>query len=165
MNFENGRFTHAVYVSSMKDIVEAIWMDETAEEDEGRYHQVAIETNLQDPVYVKLLETFSVDEISTMTDQKNKEDEENFKQFVKELATDYGMLYNPDAEANQGVNIDAIFNPPEGDEGADMLFDLKLKIFDLEQVANSEDEELQSELREADSPLKALYIAGKFLFE
>ena len=41
----------------------------------------------------------------------------------------------------------------------------ELKIFELDAVTKSENDSLKKELREADSPLKALYIAGKFMFE
>lgn len=162
MNFDNGKFTHARYVSSKKDNIESIWYDE----EHKQYHQVAIPTDLENPNYVKLLETFTTDEISTMTDQFNKEQSENFKLYVKELATDFGLVYDPNVANRETVaSYDQIFNPPEGDEGTDLLFNIKLKIFDLQKVIDSNDADLKRELREADTPLKALYIAGKFLFE
>ena len=166
MILENGKFTHARYVSSQKDFIEAIWMWNEVEDGETPYLQVQVPVDLENQNYVTLLDTFSVDEITTMTDQQAKEEAENFRAYVKEIAVDYGLLYDDNAEANRnGNSIDMIFNPPEGDEGADQLFDLKLKIFEMDEVANSTDDELQTELREAESPLKALYVAGKFLFE
>lgn len=161
-NFENGKFTHAKYASSKKDTIDAIWLSN----DTNEYHQVAIPTNLENPTYVKLLETFTTDEISTMTDQSTKEDAENFKLFVKQIASDYGLIYDANAANRESVaSYEQIFNPPEGDEGTDLLFNIKLKIFDLPQIVESNNAELKKALREADTPLKALYIAGKFLFE
>jgi len=166
MILENGKFTHARYVSSKKDIIEAIWMWNEVEDGETPYMQVAIEVDLEDPNYITLLDTFTTDEISTMTDQHAKEEAENFKVFVKEMALDYGLVYDPSAEQDASAHsVDHIFEPPEGDDGTDLLFNIKLKIFDMEQVVNSEDDDLKKELREADTPLKALYVAGKFLFE
>lgn len=162
MNFINGKFTHARYVSSKKDTIEAMWYDEEYKQ----YHQVAVSTNLENAAYVKLLETFTTDEISTMTDQFTKEQSDNFKLYVKELAGEFGLVYDPNAADRETVtSYEQIFNPPTGDEGTDLLFNIKLKIFDLPQVVDSEDVELKRALREADTPLKALYIAGKFLFE
>jgi hypothetical protein len=101
-----------------------------------------------------------------MTDQHSKEQAENFKLFVKEMATEYGLVYDPNAANRETVaSYEQIFNPPEGDEGTDLLFNIKLKIFDLPQVVDSDNAELKRELREAETPLKALYVAGKFLFE
>lgn len=162
MLFENGKFTHARYVSSKKDTIEAIWYDEEYKQ----YNQVAISTDLENRDYVKLLETFTTDEISTMTDQHSREQAESFKLFVKDIATEYGLVYDPNAANRETVaSYEQIFNPPEGDEGTDLLFNIKLKIFDLPQVVDSENTDLKRELREAETPLKALYVAGKFLFE
>lgn len=166
MIFENGRFTHARYVSSKKDTIEAIWMYDSVEEGEPKFIQVAIPTDLENETYVQLLDTFTTDEISSMTDQHAKEEAENFKLFVKDIATDYGLLYDPNAERDATAHsVDHIFEPPEGDEGTDLLFNVKLKIFDMQQVIDSTNDDLKKELREADTPLKALYVAGKFLFE
>ena len=167
MILENGKFTHARYVSSKKDIIEAIWMwDDLVESEESPYLQVQVEVDLEDPNYITLLDTFTTDEISTMTDQFSKEEEENFKNFVKEMATEFGLLYDPNADRDASAySIDHIFESPEGDEGTDLLFNIKLKIFEMDEVVNSENDDLKKELREATTPLKAFYIAGKFLFE
>ena len=61
--------------------------------------------------------------------------------------------------------VDNLFNPPEGITGTDLLFNLKLKIFDLPAVTQSTNSELKKKLREAKTPLESLYIAGKFLYE
>ena len=42
---------------------------------------------------------------------------------------------------------------------------LKVKIFDLPQVSSSTNSELKKKLRETKTPLEALYVAGKFLYE
>lgn len=162
MLFDNGKFSHARYVSSKKDTIEALWYDAT----HHQMHQVSIPTDLENSTYVKLLETFTTDEISTMTDQHNKEQGENFKYFVKNMATEFGLVYDPNAANRETVaSYDQIFNPPAGDEGIDLLFNIKLKIFDLPQVVESDNADLKRALREAETPLKALYVAGKFLFE
>ena len=156
------RFTFARYANAEKNAITAVELNE----DTGEYTEFWIDVNLRDKNYRRLLETFSVDEISTMTDQHAKEENAIFQEHVKKIAEDYGMIYNPDAENNHyAQSVDMIFEPQSGDVGEEFLFDLKLKIFEMEEVVNSDNEDLQTELREADSPLKALYIAGKFLFE
>lgn len=158
----SGKFTHARYVNSKKQEVEAIWFD-----GESTYTQEAVRCDLENKRYLELLDTFTTDEISTMTDQYAKEQSENFKLFVKSMASDYGLVYDPNAsDPTEKVHgIDHIFEPPEGDEGTDLLFNIKLKIFDMPEVQNSKSKKLKAELREADTPLKALFIAGKFLFK
>jgi len=158
----NGRFTHARFLSSNKNWIEALWLNT----DDNTYEEVVIETDLQNKDYVKLLEQYTTDEISTMTDQYAKEEAENFKQFVKEMAEEYGLIYDPAAaDQKEHLDLDQIFEPTDDDAGVDLLFNIKLKIFELEQVLESEDADSKKALREAKTPLEAFYIAGKFLYE
>lgn len=157
---DEGRFTHAKFMSSNKNWIQAIWMN-----DAGQFEEINIETDLENPIYVKLLDQFTTDEISTMTDQSLKEEELNFKHLVVQLATDYGLVYDPNVEDGKDrLSIDHIFEPPEGDTGTDLLFNIKLKIFEMDAVTESDNDDLKKQLREADTPLKAFYIAGQFLY-
>lgn len=158
---ENGRWTEARFLSSKKDLIAALWLHEESQQLE----EILINVDLEEELYVQLLETYTTDEISTMTTEKAKEDQELFLGLVKQMALDYGLVYDPDAaEGKESLNIDAIFNPPEGDAGTDLLFNIKLKIFELDAVVDSEDSWNKKKLREAKTPLEAFYIAGKFLF-
>lgn len=162
MILTNGKFISATFANGQKNLILAMWQDNETNE----VQEVAIQTNLEDRFYVQLLGDFTVDEISTMTDQQNKQRKAAFDGLVKKMAIDNGLVYDP-AAANQKdrLAIEHIFNPPAGDVGADMLFDIKLKIFDLPEVVNSSNAELKAELRKSTTPLQALYIAGKFLYE
>ena len=162
MILTNGKFISAVFANGQKNTILAIWKDATTEE----LMEVAIQTNLEDRLYVQLLEAFTIDEISTMTDQRNRADRAAFEEMVKKMAVDTGLVYDPSAaDQKDRLAIDHIFNPPAGDAATDMLFDIKLKIFDLPEVTNSTNAELKAELRKSTTPLQALYIAGKFLYE
>ena len=162
MILTNGKFTHARFMSSRKQLIEALWHDET----ENKMIAITLETDLQNPNYVKLLETFSTDEISTMTHQYTRNEALNFEMFVKDMAQKYGLLYDPNArDSNESLNIDAIFSPVDGEDGTDLLFNIKLKIFEMQEVVDSDNADLKKKLREASTPLEAFYIAGKFLFE
>lgn len=158
----NGKFTHARFLSSNKNWISAIWHNT----DDNTYEELIFETNLEDVDYKKLLEQFTTDEIATMTDQYAKEEAQNFEEYVKQLALSYGLLYDPNAQDGKDkFTVDHIFEPPAGDDGTDLLFNIKLKIFDLEEVTSSENAELKKALRETKTPLEAFYIAGKFLYE
>lgn len=159
---QEGKFTYARFVNTQKRIIEATLL----REDTNQLEIVLIDSNLENPNYLKLIETFTVDEISTMTNQYNKQQSEAFNQIVLKMCLDKGLVYDPQAaDQKERLIIGHIFNPPEGDIGADLLFDIKLKIFDLPQVVESTNAELKASLRKATTPLEALYIAGKFLYE
>lgn len=155
-----GRFTFARFTASNQRWIEAVWM--TAD---GTYEETLIEADLTNRDYKLLLEAFTVDEIKTMTDQFAKDEQAEFNDLVMRMAEDHGLVYDPNAaDQKDRLNIDHIFEPPEGDDGTDLLFNIKLKIFELDEVTNSEDDDLKRALREADTPLKAFYIAGQFLY-
>ena len=162
MILNNGTFTNAVFANGQKNIIIALWKDNETQTIE----EIVIRPNLENIIYCKLLEQFTVDEISTMTDQRNKINRNAFEQLVKKMAIDNGLLYNESAATEQNkITVDFIFTPMDGDAGSDLLFDIKLKIFDLPEVVNSSNSELKSKLRQATTPLEALYVAGKFLYE
>ena len=157
-----GKFTYARFVNTQKRIIEATWHRDDIDQDE----LVIFDSSLENPTYLKLLETFTVDEISTMTNQYNKQQSESFKQLVMKMCIDNNLVYDPNAaDQKDRLVIDNLFNLPEGDAGSDLLFEIKLKIFDLPQVVNSTNADLKATLRKAATPLEALYIAGKFLYE
>jgi hypothetical protein len=162
MNLDKGKFINALFASSKKKLILAIWQDNETKQQ----HEIAIETDLNNKMYVKLLETFTTDEISTMTDQKRKHAAKSWELVVKDIALKYGLIYDPSSTNPQDkLVIDHLFNPPEGEAGMELLFNTKLKIFDLPEVTQSSNTELKKKLREAKTPLESLYIAGKFLYE
>lgn len=159
---DNGKFINAIFANNKKKLILAIWQDNETKQQ----HEVAIETDLNNKMYVKLLETFTTDEISTMTDQKHKHAAIAWESIVKDVAMKCGLIYDPAVVNPQDkLTVDHLFNPPEGDVGMDLLFNIKLKVFDLPAVAQSTNTELKKKLREAKTPLESLYIAGKFLYE
>lgn len=160
MILKNGRFTHAVFSSSARNLVLALWLDEKT----NRYHEIAIQTDPADRMYQQLLETFTVDEISTMTDQRSKENSQRFEEIVKHIALKNGLIYD-EASANlqERLVLDDLFNLPAGDKGVELLFNLKIKAFDLPAVFESDDAELKRALREATTPLEVMSITQQII--
>ena len=162
MILNNGKFTFAHYANKNKDLIKTVWYDN----DTKTGQEITIKTDLTNDMYKKLLETFTVDEITTMTDQKTSIEEQNFHSLIKNMAIKHGLVYDPKTKNPQEVlNLDSIFNFKNDTVDNDFLFELKIKIFDLPQVSSSTNNELKKKLRESDTPLQALYIAGKFLYE
>ena len=161
MRFTNGKFIEAVFSNNNKDTIRAEFKHE-----DGTIEEVLIDVDLNNEIYKKLLEQFSIDQISTFTANKNQRDKENFENFVLQMCQDRGLVYDPNgADEKSKLVIDNLFTLPEGDVGTDLLFNIKMKCFELPEVVASENTELKKELRKATTPLQAFYIAGKFLYE
>lgn len=162
MKLEKGKFTHAVFANDKKDLIRALWQDEATKQ----HYEYTMETDLNNDMYQKLLETYSPNEIAIMTEQQHKRSRAMYETFLKNVGVKYGLLYDPAAlDPQEKLNIDHLFHLPEGTDGSDLLFNIKIKVFDLPAVTNSDNKDLKKRLREAKTPLEALYIAGKFLYE
>lgn len=161
MILKNGKFTEAYYTDSKRNVIETVW-----EYNDGKKIGIAIPADLDNKNYILLMEQYTVDEIATMTNELALQRGRDFIDLVIAISQEAGYIVDKDKiEGKPTHSVENIFNPPEGEEGDDFLFETKLKIFELDAVTKSENDSLKKELREADSPLKALYIAGKFMFE
>lgn len=161
MRFDNGTFINAVFTSSKKNTIEA-----TFKHEDESLESVVIEVDLNNEVYKKLLDTFTIDEITKFTNAKINHDKVNFSEFVLAMCADRGLVYDPNgADEKSKLVIDNLFALPEGDAGTDLLFNIKMKCFELPEVVASEDTELKKKLRKATTPIEAFYITGKFLYE
>lgn len=86
-------------------------------------------------------------------------------EVIGEYAKNAGLVFDPGQwSPNEKLSIDNIFVLPEGDTGQDFLFELKLRLFDLKEIAESTDQASKTAMREATTPLEAFYHAGKMLF-
>lgn len=166
MKLPEGEFTHAAFFDADKQLIRAIYHEFEDDNGDEVFHEIMINVDLEDPVYQKLLETFNLQQIKKMTDEEWDVQKHNFMELVKEVALDTGLIYDPEnVDAENRLKVDHIFELPEGEVGEEFLFDLKLRVFDMDEVMNSEDADLKKKLREAKTPLESLYIAGKFLYE
>ena len=107
---------------------------------------------------------FTIDEVKKLTTKKIEDENEAFKLYAIESGKSLGYLYDPDAaNPNNRLILENIFTKPEGTKGEDLLFEVKLRVFDIQEVIDSTDETLKTRLRETDNIMEALWIAGQFL--
>jgi len=158
----NGEFTEAYFVDSDNRQIEAVFHDF----DDDKFFNLIIKVDLENENYKKLLEQFNLVQIKKMTDERKEFENQKFLNVVKDVAQQSGLIYDPEnADAENRLRVDHIFELPEGEFGEEFLFNLKLRVFEMDEVMNSEDADLKKKLREAKTPLESLYIAGKFLYE
>lgn len=158
----NGEFTEAYFLDNKKTQIETVFHDF----DEDAYFNVLIDVDLENENYQRLLEQFNLVQIKKMTDERRQQENEQFLYVVEDIAKRNGLIYDPEnADTENRLKVDHIFELPEGEFGEEFLFNIKLNIFEMEEVINSENADLKKELREATTPLQCFYIAGKFLYE
>lgn len=166
MILEDGEFIDACFTDDTKSAVEATWHDFGVD----RYYSVFIDVDLKDTNYQKLLEKFNLKQIKNNTFERDAAEREAYLSLVQASALKSGLLYDPNNEdVSNRLNVDHLFELPEGMIGEEFLFNLKLRIFDMHEVmnceVNEENSKLKTKLREAKTPIECLYLAGKFLYE
>ena len=164
MILNNGNFTSARFVNNNRDTIMATWVDDATQQAQ----EIIIPVEVGNYIYHKLLEKFSIDEINEMTNQFIAEYRALFNTKVKEIAEKNGLIVNPTIDGNisDSFLLDSIFSPPADEEKkVELLFETKLKLFELPEILNSTNVDLKKKLREASTPLESFYWAGKILFE
>jgi len=108
-----------------------------------------------------LLEEFSYESIDECTKLKNEKVRDEFRAAFHRYATNNNMYgHGSDTslmnEESQG-SIDIIFEfDPENADHKEVLFKLKLKIFEQESVKNSKKRKSKTEIRKAETPVEAI---------
>lgn len=118
------------------------------------------------PEWRDLLSRVSVDEIEEMTKDHRKLLIQNEQEALIAAAKEQGLVYEAGQRTPNSISsLDYIFNLPDTEIGTDFLFELKLRVFDMEQVMQSDNKEWKKKIRDSSSPIEVMYWAGKFLYE
>jgi len=120
----------------------------------------------ENPDWQDLLTRVSIDQIEEMTKTHFEGLQKIHEEELVDFAKKNGLIYDPaQYTPNSKLNIDYIFNLPETEVGIDFLFELKLRVFDIEQIVQSDNQEWKKKIRDSNSPIEVMYWAGKFLYE
>lgn len=156
--FDSYKVESAIFVNQQRTMVEAVLFDDNG------FIEVVGEAETDDPVWSIVMKYFTVDQVNKMTDEKRERDRDSLKAMAIEYGLAEGYIYDPKSEdASNRIEINEIFNIPNDQRGQDLLFEIKLRIFETEAALNSTDEDLQQRLRECDSPVEAIWIYGQML--
>ena len=159
-----GEFVEARFTDRNYNNIISVWY--SYEEDAN--HTILIPVNLENGLYQRLLEDFNLKQIKDMTNEYSETRKTEFLATVKLIAENQGLIYDPSImeEKDEALNLEAVFSPTQDIKAnEEFLFDLKLRMFDMEQVIESDKDELKKQLREAETPLECFYILGKILYE
>lgn len=149
-------FIDARFVNNEKTVVESVWQD-----DEGnlRTHIVIAEEN--NSQWHELLTYIDIDSLHERTFKYIRQEDENIKDSIVEVATERGLIYNLDVVSSDLYNglVKVLFDPFDSNEHKEKLFMLKLKLFEYPEVQSSKNNVLKSKLRKAQSPIEAVKYA------
>ena len=168
-----GRIIEAYYTSSNLDNICVIHNYEVP--DDGHHHNggemaatvfnVAVSNN--DEQLSALLEEFSYEAIDECTRNKNENTRQEFRDAFHRYATQNNM-YGHGLDAGQSQDesqgsLNIVFDfDPENTEHKEVLFKMKLKMFEQDVVKNSKKRKAKTEIRKAETPVEAIKAYALF---
>ena len=114
-----------------------------------------------------LLEEFSYEAIDECTRNKNENTRQEFRDAFHRYATQNNMYgHGLDSGQNQDESqgsLNIVFDfDPENTEHKEVLFKMKLKMFEQDAVKNSKKRKAKTEIRKAETPVEAIKAYASF---
>ena len=149
----SGKIIEAYYANSENDCVEVIYK----QGEKAINHFLKVDFNNQD--FKDLIEEYDTDKIAASTIARNR-------QYAKQLSDmiDQGIKSKTDVKQRVSIEefIDSMLNFNSSDkQSAEILFALKVKVFENDKVKSCDDKDLKSSLRSAKTPVDLISIFKK----
>ena len=162
----------AYYISDDRKQIEIL----TQTDDGKAISPTIIESDPNHPYYKLLTKYVSEEELLEITHQRKKNELKAYKKMVLKLAKKDGLVYDVN-EITKNLEkspeklstlikffFDFIFgNTFDKDKHKDILFGLKLELFEKEQIKSCDNRELKSLMRKATTPEEVIKIAVQML--
>ncbi len=150
----SGKIIEAYFANSDNDAVEVIYKDGKR----AISHYLPVDYNNRD--FKDLIDEFSTDKIAESTMARNK----RYAQQLSDMV-DAGIKTKTDVKQRVSVEdfVKCILNyDPEDAQCKEMLFTIKVEIFETQKIKGSTDKDKKSKLREAKTPLELLSAYNNF---
>ena len=149
----SGNIIEAYYANSDNDTVEVIYK----QGEQAINHFLKVDYNNQD--FKDLIEEYDTDKIAASTIARNR-------QYAKQLSemVDLGIKSKTDIKQRVSVEeyIDSMLNfNSSNKQSAEILFALKVKVFENDKVKSCNDKDLKSSLRSAKTPVDLISVFKK----
>lgn len=151
------KIIEAYYTNPEKTVIEIIYKEG---EKAYAYH---LEHNNNSQDFKDLINEYSLEKIlKTTTERLN-----GYRQQLKKVVSEYQQKALEKSEEEVNVLRERLFDPlihfdTNNQKHQEFMFTLKLKIFDLDKVKNSKDEQTKTIIRNAKSPSELLNAYNKF---
>jgi len=149
----SGNIIEAYYANSDNDTIEVIYK----QGEKAINHFLRVDYKDQD--FKDLINEYDTDKIAASTIARNR-------QYAKQLSdmVDQGIKSKTDVKQKVSVEeyIDSMLNFNSSDkQSAEILFALKVKVFENDKVKSCDDKDLKSSLRSAKTPVDLISIFKK----
>jgi len=149
----SGNIIEAYYANSDNDTIEVIYK----QGEKAINHFLRVDYKDQD--FKDLIEEYDTDKIAASTIARNR-------QYAKQLSdmVDQGIKSKTDVKQRVSVEeyIDSMLNFNSSDkQSAEILFAMKVKVFENDKVKSCNDKDLKSSLRSAKTPVDLISIFKK----
>jgi len=149
----SGKIIEAYYANSENDTVEVIYK----QGEKAINHYLKVDFNNQD--FKDLIKEYDTDKIAESTIARNR----NYAKQLSDMI-DAGIKSKTDVKQKVSIEeyIDSMLNFNSSDkQSAEVLFALKVKVFENDKVKSCNDKDLKSSLRSAKTPVDLISIFKK----
>ena len=149
----SGNIIEAYYANEKNDTVEVIYK----QGEKAINHYLKVDYKNQD--FKDLIEEYDTDKIAASTIARNR----NYAKQLSDMV-DQGIKAKTDVKQKISVEeyIDSMLNYNSSDkQSAEILFALKVKVFENDKVKSCEDKDLKASLRSAKTPVDLISIFKK----
>ena len=154
---EDHELISARFVNDEKDTIEILWK---SPKDEIRPEYIEVKDG--SPQYEELLKLVSLDEIHEMTFKWIKDQREEFEKTVMKIAEEEGLVQQKEKVDHVDLILQ-LLTTKEVDK--EMLFKLKLALFELDAIKKSKKRSFKTDLRKAENITKTIAAYSKFIEE
>lgn len=156
---EGHKLIEAHFINNERTQIEVYWQNE---DDEVRVEYCQADES--DEVYNWILTQISIDDLHEATVLHIREQDAIYREAVIEIAKSDGLLHNQkDGMVNTAELItDILFNFNE-DEQKELLFQIKLKVFEMEEVKNTKKTAAKAKIRKAKNVLEVVKEVSKLI--
>ena len=156
--FTKENVINASFIDNERKQIEVLYRNEETKTN----HSHVIEYDTKHPHCQEILNIFSLDEIHAATHNKIVEQKKAFDNIAMKVARKSGMIFDE-------KSIDTKFYPSlvkaifEDKENEDHLFALKLALFEVKKIRDSNDDEIKKKLRQSKTKMEVLKIAMEMM--
>ena len=151
-------FIDAYFIDEERQNIEIL----ATSEDKKKVLPTIIPFKEENPMFKALKSVMSVDELHERTYNKKKEERKLFGEQLVRIAKKDGLVFDE-------LKLDTTFFPTlvkaiiENEDNEDHLFALKLALFEVDKIRDSEDTELKSAIRKGKTKAEVLLNALKII--